>query len=559
MNYPAETYLQILERKTRLIDISNSLQKKINILWNDIKDGKFISSQFLTEEKQYPLYPDNFSLISSLLPFDIKKIFHSSLDETEKLIELLTEDEVINLKSKLDKIPTQAIEIDYFFQELYHGTSKYEIYNLEKNTSFYKDNTYSNYVYSTLGVELEDILKDQSILFNIVLYIYINKSISSAIDLYDKTLENIISLNIITTNDIHEDFTSYINSIERSFVESIIKFIFRYTYDTDLLSNDLLERLYQDLRKKILSIKDIFKTFITYKDSLIYDSVSDCNNLLINQMTKKILFNMLSNETLIFNNKEVAYNIKQYIEKPLFSSLSNNYSYISMREYLFLNYYYKSWPKKFLNVLQIIVKNYVINKIKTINNNLFDPYELNSYLKSLSDSIYFSNFKNILESYITKDFIELTYGEYEINNFTLKLNLLELFDSFISSDNNLFENYINDIFSSFYTSMEKHGNIEHNFDFFKNRDLIYIYFKIFFRKSILNDEVFTELISKFNTEFLTSIRNYITINFNDVRMKNKITQTLKLYINDIHQFIENIYTSSITEKILIEHLSYYLN
>ncbi len=559
MNEVAQTYAQLLHTISNYSERSSKLLTAFTNVYNNILEGKFLPYEFLQEREQYPKYPYLYPTINTLKPFNLMKIFHSTSDQTQYILDTIHNSDILALKSKYDNIPINDLLLDVQLQTSYFGDIMDDLYSMDLFLNFYRSDMYGNYAFETFGGTLNDELKNTSLLYLLVLHITLSRNLPNSMTLYLSALNHIVTEDTLNESALSTQFDDFIDTNETDFCREVVEFIVRYSYNIPKFSDTFIDGIINDpnVSNAILSIKTTFSEFIDGKENIVYSLLNTASRALYLSVSSDLIPLIYINFS--HANLSVSNNISEYIEKPAFAALMEKYSHISIKQYMFLNYYYKFWPKKFLNILQLIIKEYVNNYIKPESNNLFDPFEMMSSLLSITNAIDWTELETYLAATITPTYLDNLIVDTDVLDFSTKLHLTKLLDEFVNIDEtSIMDSYIDNVFNAIFDNLNQRGQVLHTVNYFDNRDIFLVYLKTYFRKNIFEKNIFGTYFSDFETQFRHALTTSTTITFDAAVMENKTTQLFTGMINKIHQFIENIYTSSITKKIIMENISYYL-
>jgi hypothetical protein len=201
--------------------------------------------------------------------------------------------------------------------------------------------------------------------------------------------------------------------------------------------------------------------------------------------------------------------------------------------YMYLSYIYRYYPEKYINILSIILRKYVedkivkpsdsyinyddvsklIDKISSSFNELL-PGHLISILEELegdiweedeSDNIdskyksYLGRIYQIIESNFNISFIYDNWIENEGSDFSTISYFISFFDEWIESDN--FDKFLETLLFDVYTVLNKNGHVEYNFNWYQKIMTLKLYFKSLLRYSLTNKDLFSNISSQITEEF----------------------------------------------------------
>lgn len=629
MNYSAETYSQFLQTVSDILSRDSYLRRSFQTTYENISNGLFLPTDFLDQKDNYPKYPKIFPVITDLTNFNLLKIYNCTSDDTNFLLDAITNNNLLGLKAQFDKIPQTDIKLDSYLQNSYFSNAINDLYNKDLYLTPFQETTYNNHVFETFLGSLSDDMRESSFILITLLTIIFNKNVSDCTDLYVRLLERVLQDDILNADLIKTNFNEFINKNETEFCKDFIKFIIRYSYGISLFTDNFVDEIYDETKDEILKIKDAFGSFVDSTASIVYDLLSLTCNILFSVLSIELTESSFNDNTLY--DPIISDNIRKNFEEPAYDKLYDNYKPYTIKQYLLLNYYYKFWPKKFLNVLQLTIKKYVETVLKNDNTTAFVPYELLTLFKSIMYTVDWDNVVSKIQVNLTKPNLQVVLNDHLICSFASKLHFSKLIDTFLNPEKTrVFDTYLNNVYEKIFKHLRDSGQILHTFDYFKNRDISLVFLKTFLRMklfvsgkqshenqlsvsktevdvkyniysvdgvwlssdtshtgtnyftggSFVNNKItlgtqlpttYTNVIVTYNIEALFNnfveqldltikdvIENNISININSTRIQNRTNQYLEGNISNIHQFVENIYTTSLTKRILTEHVGYYM-
>lgn len=523
------------------------------------KTPNYLDKKLIDIKDQFPKFPTEFNIISSLDSVNLYAINECTMNNIEFLLDILMGTSIISLKPKYDKIPSSVedILIQYYYQMSYltKTSNHYDFDNLTKsylveNQEYYNHfgNLFGSYFDGSSGK-----LKDFSFIINYSTYCMIHNYLYSYCDFFaalsDYTqqaeIQNSENSTLFTKYKLKESFSMFINYYKYTISNETSKIISKIIFQFDSLGPKLDQDLRLLVEKRIcnstINIKTIFKDFIN-KPNIANPSIIICSNI-VDSLYASISSNITSH---IFNSDKIIPILNDILDldidivneltdvnsldsvkltsSPILNSIIyennkfkeyfNKMTEMNLQSYLFLVFLYKQNPEKFLNVLQLVIKDYVENVIKTssINDDFIKINENNDTNNR--------DLQHIISSYITKDSNEnnntINYKElakYINENFTLfkikkhladnkivefscKMYYLDLINQFVESLE--FKKYIKTILYDVYIYLRNNGHISHDFNWYQKYETIHIYIKSFLQQKIFNQSII--LLSNSNKE-----------------------------------------------------------
>ncbi len=565
------------------------------------KDPKFISVDFINKLDQFPKFPYFMNIISGTNNIKIPFIYKTCLDNPKYLLESMLDSDIIYLKTNYDTIPNEIEDIlrHSNFQYTYLSTVDqiYDMNTIYKTVSL--ETTYRNFFinmysqkYSTVGKDYSAGFENSCMVNTQAISTLLQVVLPTTCNLSDKLLRYILNFNSLKPGDIgyfpgievqqlnkinfQQAFSIFItnNSLDMSgdIVELVTKSIYNYNKMSSNLRTNLinvvnprlseLSQKFTDYLDSLPVFQPSFNLVSNFVDTLYYLSSVDLTSLcfadpyIVNQENSNILA------------IEEDGNFRQYMEKI---------DSLNLQQYFFLVYIYKFWPMKFLNILQMALKEYIQDIIKTVDeeDNSFtsteyleymtrlyaDPYAPGDIANPFRDAkISYDNLCIFLAGIFTRDYIWKVENIKEVSRFICELHCIQLIDDFIASD--YYINFVRDLLQDIFQYLRDNGHIDHLFNWYNNHEVVDIYLKIFLRYRIFSEDtkgpgtrLFHLITANFKTIFDRVITNStgaatydVSITFKTAGELNDQFKSLikSSSINKMYQFNENSVLSSLT-------------
>lgn len=579
----------------------NFLESIFGDAFRAAKDPKFISVDFINKLDEFPKFPYFMNIISGTNNIKITFIYKTCLDNPKYLLESMLDSNTIYLKTNYDTIPNEIEDIlkHSNFQYTYLSTVD-QIYDMNK---IYKtlslETTYRNFFinmysqkYKAIGYPNSAGLENSCMINEQAILTLLQVILPTTCNLSDKLLRYILYFNNLSGGGIEaqqlnkqnfqQTFNTFItnNSSDMSddIIELITKSIYNYNKLASSLRTDLigvvnprffeLSQKFTDYLDSLINFQPSFDLVSNFVDTLYYlcsvdlTSLSFCNPEIIDQ----------PNSNALAIEEDGKYT--KYIEKV---------DSLNLQQYLFLVYIYKFWPMKFLNILQMVLKEYTQDIIKTAdeNDNSFTSVEYLEYMTRLYAETYtpgdianpfrdakisYDNLYTFLAGLFTlvpNNYLWKVENAKEVSRFICELYYIQLLDNFIASD--FYINFVRDLLQDIFEYLRDNGHVDYTFNWYNNHEVVDIYLKIFLRYRIFSEDgkgpgtrLFHGITANFKTIFDRVIFNLtgepvydIVINLKTAKEMND--QFKHLINNDsfnkIHQFNENSILSSLTCEI----------
>ena len=122
-----------------------------------------------------------------------------------------------------------------------------------------------------------------------------------------------------------------------------------------------------------------------------------------------------------------------------------------------------------------------------------------------------------------------------------------------------YDNSIDDLLNNIFIYLQSSVNISYEEDYFKNKDLLKLFFKSYLHKDILNGKIFLDIENEMYEIFDIYTSNLSQITIDSDKMRNRVIQLLNSNISKIHYFYESILKTSILKYLHDTNIVYYLN
>lgn len=563
-----------------------------NLVFKDtiekINNKNLLDYNFLNNYKLYPKYPIDFKPIINLYKYNLLKIYDSYDSKNDYLFASITDTDILNLKLKLDKIPTKNIKEDLGIQTIFFEDLNTDVLDTDRILiPIRSDSSHDHYLFKMFGNIVSNQISKASLTTSYVLYTMLSVNFKSVLELFGKMQTITADYSDSVNSDYVKSFSNYVDTNIESLSTEISNFLLSYTYQISNPSGNFYTDIKNIIADKLKYFKTRYSLNIKKQNALTLNSVKQIVNMLymklaeyyvhyfindvgINSTTDSIV--NAETDLLLLNSEVDKYN---YI-------LENKYTPESIRYYLYLTYMYKNYPQKFLNSLQLVLQYYTENELRKIDDALFTENITDDTLyKEFTVAEIMANIVKLLGTQtgsLPESGLKLSVICNKLNTTldnTLLLKLLkdnqtisygfrslmaEHLESYCEDSNtNEFDIIINDLFDSVFDYLKSSVQIKYNFDYYYNKKLLKWYFRSLLRRDLLNNTMFvdreTEMYEIFNA-FLENRSN--TINFSQENMRTRTLQFLKKNILEVQNFFENILTTSLEKYLHNTHIMYYL-
>jgi len=419
MSIFADGYSRYLSNHFNYINKYKEFRKYFKNLIISLTDPKFMSKQLIINKDNFPKYPYFLNAFIRTDYIDLVKIYNSSLDNTENLVESLVGAEELAKKELYDTIPSS---LDSFLAEIYfqfaYTSTVDDLYNYNSiMRSFITEYQYRNFFsdlyvplfYSTDQIEGQTAgLEDYSFLCQYVLYSSLYNVTSSLHTVYPNILRYVTYINNygaaadrVDQATMLSDFQTFVTTYSTDMSIDLSSIIGKSIYDFQKMSPVMVQNLITTISSKINNVTSgLYDSFYDFYfpltslapiNFLANNTVQQLNGLTSVDIVSKIYKDFtIIDETLTTTQLE--------FENSNYESYMGAINEYNLKNYLFLSFLYKFWPEKFLNVLQLSLKEFIENSIKTPADNSMDQGDFGSLYSQIVDNINYTNLESYLNS-----------------------------------------------------------------------------------------------------------------------------------------------------------------
>jgi hypothetical protein len=394
-------------------------------------DPKFMTKTFIDQISSFPKYPYFFHLIKETNSIDLVKIYNSSMDNTQELLESMVGTSQLSKKESYDTIP---ILPDDFLEELcfqfsfISDTTTLYNYNLILR-SFVSEYQYRNFfsdLYDDLFYSTDQVagdtagLENKAFNYEYILYTCLYSIILSSHNIYAKTLMYLTYINSsgVAADRVDKDsmligFQTFITSYQSNISIDLADIIGKSIYDYQKISSVMMQNLQTSINNKLVdSATGLYAVFSQLMN--VVESLSPMELISSNVVNQLNAFIAVDSVSKIFDDPtivdQVQMSAETIFEENIFTSYIDKISEAELKNYLFLCFLYKFWPVKFLNVMQLTLKEYVETYIKSTNDDTRLKEDYANVLKSFCNNcIDFAGLKTFLDSNLIPTSTLITY------------------------------------------------------------------------------------------------------------------------------------------------------
>jgi hypothetical protein len=533
-----------------------------------INQGLFIDCKLDSEISQYPKYPCIYQFFDKTKAFNLWKIYNVTLDTVEILTDYITNKNALTLKSHLDSIPNDIINIrnDIYLQYTFMSDLNdlfdtklhfHDFSNMNKILNFY--NSLSESPYDDFFTE------DTTSFIHIFTFEFAFRHILKNVTNLPMILSTYcLEEDLFSKNTIKQGFANFAESNHVDLFKTCSKIILQSLYKMSNIDNRIIDLVFNNIESNSEKLKTAFNNFV---DNSISSPVLEFANYNLNSLYLTYSSNIISQ---IANNNQIFnlgyYSNKAREENAIFKNFIESVSSSNVRNYLYVTYLYKFYPIKFLNVKPLVVAKYVEELVKPDSSLAYSQTNLESILSQClsSSNIYYNNLTTALSDITTPQYlIDLAQNE-KIVEFSSFLYFINLFDEFMESD--YYSDFVDGVYEDCFDVLKRTGHIDHSFNWNNCQILFDLFFKTFIRRHIVDNLIFTEATTEFKNAFISVLEGStgdpkydLTITFGANRVKSLLNNIINSHFGKIHSFIESMYLSKLSNMITSQFLSYFMD
>lgn len=539
------------------------IEKIVN---QQILNNNFLSNYYIENNK----YPFDYKPIINLGKYDILKIYNAYSSNPKYLLASINNNNVLNLKPTFDDIPVSKINIDFELQNLFNFDFLNNILEHKKILDPIKTSLNESFLFKQFDNVVFNTTKNISFSVNYAIYQYISVNLNFLLKTQEK-IQPIINSYTDSVNYRHQQsFNKYLNDHINDISNNLAKFILFYIYNITSPAGSFLSEIEKVIQDWILNnFKKIYNEYLKNQENLFLNNSSNIIYVLYNKLAE-ICTEDLCNSTAADQMENV---VNKNTNDILFQNEINKYNSLiekitpnNFKQYLYLVFYYNKTPLKFLNILQLILDTYTNNEIITSEKSNYTEDEIISYFNLLygskskynTDGLNFDFIHDTLINIINKDLINSILIDDYVISYGFRSNMLYYTDNFLNNFKE-YDNSIDDLLNNIFIYLQSSVNISYEEDYFKNKDLLKLFFKSYLHKDILNGKIFLDIENEMYEIFDIYTSNLSQITIDSDKMRNRVIQLLNSNISKIHYFYESILKTSILKYLHDTNIVYYLN
>ena len=204
INPLSETFSSILYNVSDFEKQLNNITDILTSAMDDIDRKNLLSIDFLDVYKQYPRYPYDYKVINSLNKYNLVTIYNIVQNDIEYLLDAITDQNILNQKIIMDRLPDNYILSDYNLQTAFFANLTSDYFEPSFFSGFSFDKERRSYLYKTFGYYINSDIKETSLIYIYVLYIFLVRNLRYTL----KIFENIY----LTSAEAFRDNSAFVDS-----------------------------------------------------------------------------------------------------------------------------------------------------------------------------------------------------------------------------------------------------------------------------------------------------------------------------------------------------------
>ncbi len=415
----ADAYSRYLSNNFNYTNKYKTFRKYFRNSIISITDPNFMSKALIDNKDSFPKYPYFFNVFARTDSINLVKIYNSTMDNTGNLMESMVGSSELAKKEFYDTVPSS---LDSFLSEINfqfaYTSTPIDLYNYELIIkSFVNEYQYRNFfsdLYAPLFYSVDQIegqtagLESNSFLYEYILYCTLYNTMTISHNIYPKMLLYLTYINSeanpidrVDQQAMLTGFSTFVTSYADTITTDLAVVIGKSMYDFQNVSKTMLKYLTEIISVELCdSVNGLNRAFYNFYNPvkslgpinfLVNNITQQLNALVAADLVTKIYTNINIIDQNIMDNRTIE-------EDNIYSGFMEKLSESELKNYLFLCFLYKFWPIKFLNILQLSIKEYVETLIKSSNDNVMTQ----------------ANYTTIFENFVNKDNTNINYTNLKI-------------------------------------------------------------------------------------------------------------------------------------------------
>lgn len=503
-------------------------------------------------EKEYPRYPFPFKMVSSLLSFDLRKIFGCVIKPED--LKQLVDEQVLTRSVVYKKFPPNSFSDllnDVYFQyTLFNEPEAFHFKLYDSVLQYRRGKNYWGYVLDEVDF---DPALEGSCLLALYRYLLFRNVVQGATDISFRMMEAVEDCYPDSSGGFLRDaFAGFLEHHSFSMALDIVELCLKVLYRFAKPAEDLCRSLALELTPHLTELLG----------GGFADFVPDDPAVKMGQRAVKALCNLLcidwARRYPILPGRSQTAMLELTQDVIRFEDVSFQkfeWDARRLRDYMFINYMYCHYPYKFLALLPLIMHEFVSREAKTEVVDGFDRFHMRQYLLKLSAEVDWDALGSSLRGLLTAGYMAAQVNA-DVGRFAVAGFLTEVLDRFVLG---LYEGgRLASVAESLFLFLRRRGFVSTYFHWDREY-LFYLYLKSAFRAALLNGRLFGEVLEGFqqcleNAAAQSDPQIFLTP---DV-LRSASYSVLHHQFQALRDFAEDIFTTALTKKLIFDNLSYFL-
>lgn len=566
MNPLTESFTNYLRHLSNFSVRKEEVCEHTQTIYDKLIRGEFLEQDFLERYEDYPKYDTTLRPINILGKYNLITIYGVIDTEPESMMSIISDPEIMAMKTKLDKYDAQNIVLDKYLQDLWFDN----ILNVtcrEDKLEAGLSRTSGNFVDLTFDEEPIWELKNEAFFKLFAVFLMLNKNLQSMNNFVSNINVDLLSSLSFKPNYFARELKKYFASTIDQYSVDLSKYILLYTYGITIPADTLSDSVGSIIKKKYEEIISYYCAEMERDVDFLYRFGIHFVRILYFYLAVEFLRMNFNNAALYTDN---TITLQNQLEQELFTKvIDENYNQENIKNYMYLIFYYKNQPRRFLNVYQAVLKKYVDKILYPTDISYLYSQDVENYLlrffgstnNSMTTNLNFDAMKSTLEEFLSgENIIRLLDENPDIYDFTFKTFISDLFESYVNDiDGSQFDVLVDELLDAVFKYLRDEGRIDYDFEYYQNKRLVVWFLKSQLRQIIFNGTNPFGTIPEELFGFLKYSIQKSEPNIDIDRVRTRSIQFVQSNVTQLHQFCENIFRAALNRKLFREHISYFLN
>lgn len=428
----ADAYSRYLTNHFHYIKKYKTFRKYFKNSIVSLTDPKYMSKTLISAMDDFPKYPYFMNVFARTDSINLVKIYNSSMDNIDSLMESMVGSSTLEKKELYDSIPSSLdqflAEVNFQFayvstpNNLYHYDQIVKSFVAEYQYRNFFSDLYVDLFHSTDQIDGETAgLEEKSFQYQYMLYSCLYNVVTISHNLHSKLILYLTYINNdgadsdrVNQTSVLSDFQLFITNYGHSMCIDLAGIVSKSMYNFQKISDKMMGDLYTVIDAKINHISaGLYRSFYDFYHPLTsLEPVNIISNNVTQHLNALVAADVVSK---IFDDSNIidqnSTSLETLNEEDAYTSYMGKISESSLKNYLFLCFLYKFWPIKFLNILQLSIKEYTEAEIKNTGDDLKTQIEYGDFFRYLCNNyINYSNLKTYLDNMLIPVANIITYG-----------------------------------------------------------------------------------------------------------------------------------------------------